>query len=83
MEATNTEIARCGLCTEGAVRVAIHSKRLDPENLESVLGFVLSSRVKSAGLEFMEGLCRIKTGAEMLSGVKPTEPYIDYSESQE
>lgn len=70
MKISNVEIARCGLCTEGAVRAAVSTKRLDVEDAESVFGFILGMRVKVAGLGFMDGLERIKTGAEVSVGVE-------------
>ena len=56
MKISNTEIARLGLCTEGAVRAAISSGRLDVENAESVFGFALVMRSKSIGFGIFDGL---------------------------
>ena len=50
MKATNIEIAKAGLCSETAVRGAIERGRVDPESLESVLGFVMAMRFKSLGI---------------------------------
>lgn len=56
MEISNTEIARCGLCTEGTVRAAKSNGRLDASNAESVFGFILGMRVKELGLSAFDGL---------------------------
>ena len=50
MKVTNIEIARSGLCSESAVRGAIERGRVNPEDLDSVLGFVLGMRYKELGI---------------------------------
>ncbi len=50
----NTEIALAAKCSEGAVRKAKVDGRIG--NLEAVVAFVLSGRLKSAGIEFIDEL---------------------------
>ena len=56
MEISNTEIARCGLCSEGAVRAAKSNGRLDSTDAESVFGFILGMRVKELGLSAFDSI---------------------------
>ncbi len=58
----NTEIAIAAKCSEGAVRKAKVDGRLG--NLEAVVAFVLSGRLKSAGIEFIDEL--VEVGCEEL-----------------
>ena len=52
MEIRNTDIAMAARCTEGAVRKAKTDGRIG--NLEDVVVFVLSGRLKSRGIEFLD-----------------------------
>jgi hypothetical protein len=54
MKATNMEIAKAALCSEGAVRKA--RERLDLDDLGVVLGWVLGQRVKELGLGAVDGI---------------------------
>jgi len=54
MNATNIEIAKAALCSEGAVRKA--RERLDLDDLGVLLGWVLGQRVKELGLGGVDGL---------------------------
>ena len=54
MKISNIEIARCALCTEGAVRAAVSGGRLNTEDADSVFRFVLAGRVKASGLDFAD-----------------------------
>lgn len=57
MKISNTEIAEAGLVTEGAVRKAVASGRLDAGDLVSILTFVLIGRLKSEGLNGVVNGC--------------------------
>lgn len=72
MKVSYIEIAKAGMCTEGAVRAAVSTKRLECEDLGSVLVFVLAARLKAVGIEFLDEFCGIKTAAELVE-VKPSE----------
>ena len=50
---SNLEIAKAGLCTEGAVRNARKDGRLDDNDPASVGMFVLQMRMKAEGWGFM------------------------------
>lgn len=65
MVVSYVEIAKCGLCTEGAVRAAVSAKRLDVKSLEGVIGFVLASRTKVLGIGFMDGLFENKSDDDL------------------
>ena len=65
MKIENKEIASVALCTEGAVRAAVGSKRLDPSSLSSVLSFCLTGRLKGLGIEFMDELSNVSLGSEL------------------
>jgi hypothetical protein len=57
MKATNMEIAKAALCSEGAVRKA--RERLDLDDLGVLLGWVLGQRVKEMGLGAVDGLAEV------------------------
>jgi hypothetical protein len=85
MNISNTEIAKAAYCTEGTVRAAVSAQRLNPSSLESVLGFVLTGRLKAQGIDGVFGL---KGPDTLPAGVQRGcagigEPIIDRSESQE
>ena len=79
MKTTNIEIAESALCSEGAVRKAVERRKLDPESVCSVVGFVLAMRLKALGLCGVDDLpSGVSVGCGGLA-----EPQIDYSENQE
>jgi hypothetical protein len=85
MNISNIEIAKAAYCTEGAVRAAVSAQRLNTSSLESVLGFVLTGRLKSDGIN---GLFGLKSPDMLPHGVQRGcvgigEPIIDRSDSQE
>lgn len=76
---SNLEIARAGLCTEGAVRNARKDGRLDDEDAENLAMFVLQMRMKAEGWGFMPDPVgdllasgKLKTGADFETN--PDEP---------
>lgn len=56
MQITNKQIAKSAMCTEGAVRAAMSNSKLDKEDLDSILAFVLLGRLKSIGLDGVTGV---------------------------
>jgi len=75
MKATNMEIAKAGLCTEGAVRKA--RERLDLDDLEVLLGWVLGQRVRGLGLAAVDGIVSAGPEAEPEDREPTDQEYMD------
>ena len=79
MEIKNIEIAKCALCTEGAVRKAIERGRV--HDCESLLAFCLSVRMKGGRVDVIDELLaggHLKTGADLV-GELHCEPMEEVS----
>ena len=81
MKASNVEIAKAALCSETAVRGAIQRGKLDPDNLESVLGWVIAMRFKELGLgglddpiERLKGIGALKPASELVTSSPSDKP---------
>lgn len=83
MEISNTEIAKCALCTEGAVRKAIVRGRV--HDCESLLAFCLSVRMRGGRVDVIDDLLsggKLKTGADFETASDEPEYVRDHEHDE-
>lgn len=71
MNISNVEIAQVAMCSEGAVRKAVERRRLDPESLLSVMGFVFALRMKNMGMRSLDEVAEVSAAPKQEAGRFP------------
>ena len=82
---SNLELAKAGLCSEGAVRNARKDGRLEDSDPASVAMFVLQMRMKAEGWGFMpdaSGLDGLIESGAVTDGVGEVEIVPDHSQEE-